>query len=70
MNGKPAKSLYVSLIADLLDKANLREGMQGVPRSTYCFSAYVCHAALQEGVDVYFLAEQMGTCDEVFDRFW
>src|SRR6202000_3263092 len=37
VNGKPAKSLYTSLIADLLNEANLREGMQGVPRSTYCF---------------------------------
>ncbi len=59
--GKPAKTLYVSLIADLLDKANLREGTQGVPRSTYCFRHTYATLRLQEGVDVYFLAEQMGT---------
>ncbi len=37
ITGKPAKTLYNSLIADLLNEANLREGTQGVPRSTYCF---------------------------------
>ena len=37
ITGRPAKTLYSSLIADLLTKANLREGTQGVPRSTYCF---------------------------------
>jgi len=42
--GKPAKTLYVSLIADLLNEANLREGTQGVPRSTYCFRhTYATH---------------------------
>ena len=59
--GKPAKTLYISLVADLLDKANLREGTQGVPRSTYCFRHTYATLRLQEGVDVYFLAEQMGT---------
>ena len=37
ITGKPAKTLYSSLIADLLNEAKLREGTQGVPRSTYCF---------------------------------
>jgi integrase len=59
--GKPAKTLYSSLIADLLNDANLREGTQGVPRSTYCFRHTYATLRLQEGVDVYFLAEQMGT---------
>jgi integrase len=39
----------------------LREGTQGVPRSTYCFRHTYATLRLQEGVDVYFLAEQMGT---------
>ncbi|MDR3747957.1 MAG: site-specific integrase, partial [Acidobacteriota bacterium] len=59
--GESAKSLYSALITDLLDKANLREGTQGVPRSTYCFRHTYATLRLQEGVDVYFLAEQMGT---------
>jgi integrase len=61
VTGKPAKTLYSSLIADLLNEANLREGTQGVPRSTYCFRHTYATLRLQEGVDVYFLAEQMGT---------
>lgn len=39
----------------------MREGTQGVPRSTYCFRHTYATLRLQEGVDVYFLAEQMGT---------
>jgi hypothetical protein len=35
ITGRPETTLYSSLIADLLTKANLREGTQGVPRSTY-----------------------------------
>jgi len=61
VTGKPAKTLYSSLIADLLNEASLREGTQGVPRSTYCFRHTYATLRLQEGVDVYFLAEQMGT---------
>ena len=56
ITGKPAKSLYTSLIADLLNEANLREGTQGVPRSTYCFRHTYATLRLQEGVDVYFRA--------------
>jgi integrase len=70
VNGKPAKSLYVSLIADLLDKANLREGTQGVPRSTYCFRHTYATLRLQEGVDVYFLAEQMGTSVQMIEQHY
>lgn len=61
ITGTPAKTLYSSLIADLMNEANLREGTQGVPRSTYCFRHTYATLRLQEGVDVYFLAEQMGT---------
>jgi integrase len=59
--GKPEKTLYSKLIENLLNEAKLREGTQGVPRSTYCFRHTYATLRLQEGVDVYFLAEQMGT---------
>ncbi len=48
-------------MGDLLSEANLRDGANGVPRSTYCFRHTYATFRLQEGVDVYFLAEQMGT---------
>jgi integrase len=54
------KLCTVRLIADVLNEANLREGTQGVPRSTYCFRHTYATLRLQEGVDVYFFAEQMG----------
>ncbi len=59
--GKPANSLYKAPITDLLETAKLREGPSGVPRSTYCFRHTYATFRLQEGVDVYFLAQQMGT---------
>ena len=70
VTGKPAKSLYTSLIADLLNEANLREGTQGVPRSTYCFRHTYATLRLQEGVDVYFLAEQMGTSVHMIEEHY
>jgi len=61
IDGAPTQSLYQSLIEDVLNTAGLREGAQGVPRSTYCFRHTYATMRLHEGVDVYFLAEQMGT---------
>jgi len=43
-----AKTLYSSLIADLMNEANLREGTQGVPRSTYSFRHTYATLRLQE----------------------
>lgn len=59
--GEPAKTLYQAMVEDLLIKAKLRDGPSGVPRSTYCFRHTYATFRLGEGVDVYFLAEQMGT---------
>jgi integrase len=59
--GERAKTLYKNLIEDVLTEAALRFGHSGVPRSTYCFRHTYATFRLAEGVDVYFLAEQMGT---------
>ena len=61
VTGEPAKSLYQAMIEDLLIEAKLRDGPNGIPRSTYCFRHTYATFRLGEGVDVYFLAEQMGT---------
>jgi integrase len=61
IDGKSAKSLYESLIIDLLTKAGLRTGACGTERTTYSFRHTYATFRLSEGVDVYFLAEQMGT---------
>ena len=59
--GEPALTLYKHLIEDLLTEGKLREGPNGIPRSTYSFRHTYATFRLSEGVDVYFLAEQMGT---------
>ena len=63
VTGKPNKGLCGVLVEDLLIEAKLRDGPNGVPRTAYCFRARHTYATfrLHEGVDVYFLAEQMGT---------
>lgn len=70
VDGKPNKSLYQALIEDVLTEAGLREGAQGVPRSTYCFRHTYATFRLQEGVDVYFLAEQMGTSVKMIEEHY
>ena len=59
--GKPALSLYQNMIEVLLIKAELRAGPSGIPRSTYSFRHTYATFWLSEGVDSYFLAQQMGT---------
>lgn len=59
--GQPAKTLYKNMIEDLLVEAELRQGPSGIPRSTYSFRHTYATFRLSEGIDVYFLAEQMGT---------
>jgi integrase len=59
--GKPALTLYQNMIEDLLIKAELRTGPSGIPRSTYSFRHTYATFRLSEGVDSYFLAQQMGT---------
>jgi len=61
IEGKSANSLYKALIRDLLTESKLRDGPSGIPRSTYSFRHTYATFRLSEGVDVYFLAQQMGT---------
>lgn len=61
IKGAPAMTLYAGMVEDLLIEADLRDGANGVNRSTYCFRHTYATFRLSEGVDVYFLAEQMGT---------
>ncbi|MHB8271901.1 tyrosine-type recombinase/integrase [Bradyrhizobium sp.] len=60
-DGKPAKTLYKGLIGTLLKASGLLMSSSGSRRSTYCFRHTYATFRLSEGVDVYFLAKQMGT---------
>jgi integrase len=68
--GKPTKSLYDSLVAEVLTYAGLRAGPSGTLRSTYCFRHTYATLRLSEGVDVYFLAEQMGTSVKMIEEHY
>lgn len=59
--GAPARTLYHSLIEGLLTDSGLLKSSSGSRRSTYCFRHTYATFRLTEGVDVYFLAKQMGT---------
>ncbi len=59
--GKPAKTLYHGLVEKLLIDSDLQNSSSGSRRSTYCFRHTYATFRLTEGVDVYFLAKQMGT---------
>lgn len=60
-DGKAARTLYHSLIESLLTESGLLKSSSGSRRSTYCFRHTYATFRLTEGVDVYFLAKQMGT---------
>lgn len=70
INGKPAKFLYSDTVKQLLEEAELREGPGDIPRSTYCFRHTYATMRLSEGVDVYILAEQMGTSVKMIENHY
>ena len=70
IKGKQAQSLYASLVKDLLVDANLLKGPLGTDRSTYCFRHTYATLRLSEGVDVYLLAEQMGTSVQMIEKHY
>jgi integrase len=65
--GKRAASLYRSLIGTLLKESGLLRSSSGSQRSTYCFRHTYATFRLSEGVDVYFLATQMGTSVQMIE---
>ncbi|MDF7776050.1 site-specific integrase [Sphingomonas sp. AOB5] len=70
ITGKLNKSLYDETITHLLKKVGLLEGSSGTPRSIYCFRHTYATFRLSEGVDVYFLAEQMGTSVKMIEEHY
>ena len=60
-DGGMSRTLYYSLIERLLIESGLQISSSGARRSTYCFRHTYATFRLTEGVDVYFLAKQMGT---------
>jgi integrase len=70
INGKPAVWLYRDTVEELLKYAELREGQSGIPRTTYCFRHTYATLRLSAGVDVYILAQQMGTSVKMIEQHY
>ena len=70
INGKPAVWLYRDTVEELLKYANLRDGPSGIPRTTYCFRHTYATLRLSAGVDVYILAQQMGTSVKMIEQHY
>jgi integrase len=68
--GKASSSLYGSLIESLLTESGLLMSSSGSRRSTYCFRHTYATFRLTEGVDVYFLAKQMGTSVQMIEDYY
>lgn len=69
-NWKSASSLYKAMVRDLLEQSGLLVGQNGKQRSTYCFRHTYATFRLSEGVDVYFLAHQMGTSVRMIEQHY
>jgi integrase len=70
INGKPNRSLYGALIGELLTDSELLFSSSGSRRSTYCLRHTYATFRLSEGVDVYFLAKQMGTSVQMIEKHY
>jgi integrase len=68
--GKRAGTLYRVPIETLLTESELRVSSSGSRRSTYCFRHTYAYFRLTEGVDVYFLAKQMGTSVKMIEEHY
>jgi len=68
--GKSATGLYKVEIRDLLTDAGLLIGPLGSRRSTYCFRHTYATFRLIEGVDVIWLAKQMGTSVKMIEKHY
>jgi integrase len=69
-NGTPSRSLYGRTIRSLLEEVGLLFSSSGSRRSTYCFRHTYATFRLAEGVDVYYLADQMGTSVKMIEDYY
>ena len=68
--GERSKTLYYDLIETLLIDSELLMSSSGKRRSIYCFRHTYATFRLTEGVDVYFLAKQMGTSVQMIEQHY
>lgn len=69
-NGKQAATLYGQSITNLLEESELLYSSSGSRRSAYCFRHTYATFRLMEGIDVYFLAKQMGASVKMIEDYY
>ncbi len=69
-SGDSAQDLYGAHMESLLTGSGLLFSSSGSRRSTYCFRHTYATFRLMEGVDVYFLAKQMGTSVKMIEDYY
>jgi hypothetical protein len=69
-DGTRNSNYYKKPIRALLEAANLLTGSAGTDRSAYSFRHTYATFRLMEGVDVYFLAKQMGTSVKMIEDYY
>lgn len=69
-HGQPARTLYYGTIERMLLESKLMLSTTGKRRSAYCFRHTYATFRLTEGVDVIFLAKQMGTSVKMIEDFY
>lgn len=69
-DGKQAATLYGQSITNLLEETGLLHSASGSRRSAYCFRHTYATFRLMEGIDVYFLAKQMGTSVKMIEDYY
>ena len=69
-NGKPAQTLYKSVISDVLKKTGLLFSSSGSRMSSYCFRHTYATFRLMHNTDVLDLAKQMGTSVDMIENYY
>lgn len=70
LEGKQLSKLYAETLESLLTESRLLHSASGARRSTYCFRHTYATFRLMEGVDIYFLAKQMGTSVQMIENHY
>lgn len=70
LEGKSSSTLFSKRVRDILTGSKLLYGSSKIPRSSYCLRHTYATFRLMEGVDVYFLAKQMGTSVRMIEEHY
>ena len=70
ITGESTETIYKEAVANLLEESGLLMAPGGTRRCSYCFRHTYATFRLMEGIDVYFLAKQMGTSVKMIEEHY